>query len=65
MIRIVIHISRFPVLDALRVNRPNAGTCTKNDNINVSSDVNSTTDVEENNNDSDHQEDDNLSYLLK
>ena len=46
---------------ALRGSRPNAGTCTENDNLNLSSNVNPSSNVEENYSDS--QEDDNLSYL--
>ena len=63
IIRIAIPIKRLPVLAALMGSKPNAGTCTENDNINVSSVVNPSTNVEENNNDSDDQEDDNLSRL--
>ena len=51
IIRIVIPISRWPALAAPKSSRPNAGTCTEN--VNVSSDVNLTTNVEENNKDSD------------
>ena len=61
VIRIVIPISRLPVLATLRGSRPNTGTCTENDNINVSSNVDSSINDEEN--DSDTQEDDDLSCL--
>ena len=59
ILRIAIAISRLPVLAALRCSRPNVGTCTENDGINVSSDVDPSTNVEENF--SDGQKDDNLS----
>ena len=42
---------------------PNAGTCTENYNLNISRDVNPTTNVVENNNYSDDQEKDNFSCL--
>ena len=58
IIRIVIPITRLPILAAPRGSRSNAGTCAENDIINVSCDVNPTTNIEENNNDSDNQEDD-------
>ena len=51
------------VLFAFRGSRPNAGTCTDSDNINVSSVVNPSNNIEENNNDSNNLEDDNLSCL--
>ena len=60
IIRIAIPNSRLPGLVAPRDSRLNKGTCTENDN--VSSDVNPTTNVEEN--DSYGQEDDNL-FCLK
>ena len=59
--RTVIPISRLPVLATPRGSRPNAGTCTESNNVNVFSDVNLTTNVEKN--DSDNQEDDNYSCL--
>ena len=37
IIRIVIPISRLPVLATPKGSRPNAGTCTENYNVNVSS----------------------------
>ena len=63
IIRIAIPNSRLPGLVAPRDSRLNKGTCTENDN--VSSDVNPTTNVEENNNDSDDQVNDNISCLEK
>ena len=50
---------------APRGSRANAGTCTKSDDANVSSDVNPVTNVEENINYSYDQEDDNISCLIK
>ena len=61
IIRIAIPLSRLPLLAALRSSRPHEGTCTENYHINVSSDVNFLINVEEN--DSDSQEDENLSSL--
>ena len=58
----MIPISRLPVLATPSGRRPNTGTCTESDNVNVSSDVNPTTNVEEN--DSYGQEGDNL-FCLK
>ena len=46
----MIPISRLPVLATPSGRRPNTGTCTESDNVNVSSDVNPSTDVAENNN---------------
>ena len=63
IIRIAIPISRLPILAAPNGSRPNAGNCTENDNINVFSDVDPSTNVEENHNDSNDQENDNLSCL--
>ena len=40
----------MPVSAAIRGSWPNVGTCTENDNINVSSDVDPSTNVEENDN---------------
>ena len=57
----MVPISRLPVLAALRCSKPNEGICTKSDHLNVSSDFNPTTNVEEM--DSDDREDDNLSCL--
>ena len=59
----MVPISRLPVLAAPRGNRSNAGTCTESDIVNVSSNVNPTTNAEENNNDSDQGEDNNISCL--
>ena len=62
----MVPISRLPVLATPRhlyPRLPDAGTCTESDNINVFSDVNPKTNVEENINDSDDQEDENISYL--
>ena len=55
----IILISRLPVLAAPSGSKLKAGICTEN--VNVSSDVNPTTNVEEM--DSDDQEDNNLSCL--
>ena len=55
IIKIVIPISRLPVLAAAGGSRPNTGTCTENDDVNVSSDFNPKINVEGNNNDSDDQ----------
>ena len=57
----MVPISRLPILVASNGSRPNAGTYTESDKINVSSDCNPTINVEEM--DSDYQEDDNLSSL--
>ena len=59
----MVPISKLSVLAAPRCSRPNAGICTESNNVNVSSDVNHATNVEENNGHSDDQEDDNLSCL--
>ena len=57
----MVPISRLPVLAVLSGSIPNEGIRTKSDNLNVSSDVNPTTNVEEM--DGDDREDDNLSCL--
>ena len=59
----MIPISKLPILAAPIGSRPNAGTCTKSYNVNVYSDVNPATNIEENNNDSDDQEGNNISCL--
>ena len=56
-------ISRLHVLVTPRDSRPNTGPCAESDNVNVASDFNPTTNVQENNNYSDYQADDNLSCL--
>ena len=55
----MVPISRLPLLAAPIGSRSNAGTCTESNNVNVSSNVNPATDVEEMG--SDYQEDNNLS----
>ena len=57
----MVPISRLLVSAAITGSKPNEGICTKSDNLNVLSDVNPTTNVEEM--DSDDREDDNLSCL--
>ena len=57
----MVPISRLPVVVAPSASRSKAGTWTKRGNVNVSSDVNLATNVEENN--SDDQEDDRFSCL--
>ena len=46
IIRIAISITRLHAVAALRDSRLNIGTCTENYNINISSDVNPSTNVE-------------------
>ena len=58
---LMVPISWLPVLATPWGSRPDAGNCTKSDNVNVFSDVNFTTNAEEN--DSDDQEEDNISCL--
>ena len=57
----MVSISRLPVLAATRSSWPKAELCTESDKVNVSSDVNPTTNVQENNNDRDDQENGNIS----
>ena len=59
----MIPILRLLILAVPKGSMPKTGTCTENYHINVSNDVNPTTNVEENNNDSDDREDNNISCL--
>ena len=63
IIRIVIPISRLPIFDAPKGSRHNAGTFAENDDVNVSSYVDPTINVEKNTNNSDDQKDDNIFCL--